>query len=70
MDNNRRQYYPGIKLIPACVMAHQWPQTNRQSDFMLWPGIAMATGPGHHGNSAGSHSGALIHKRVTRTSLR
>lgn len=33
--NNRRQY-PGIKLIPACV-AHQWPQTNRQSDFMLWP---------------------------------
>lgn len=27
---------PGIKLIPACV-AHQWLQTNRQSDFMLWP---------------------------------
>jgi len=26
----------GIKLIPACV-AHQWLQTNRQSDFMLWP---------------------------------
>lgn len=52
----------GIKLIPACV-AHQWPQTNRQSDFMLWPvsrwqptSAAMVTPL--------AHSGALIHKRV------
>lgn len=43
---------PGIKLIPACV-AHQWLQTNRQSDFMLWP-VSRWQPTGRHGNAAGS----------------
>jgi len=29
--------WPGDKIDSAACAAHQWPQTNRQSDFMLWP---------------------------------
>jgi hypothetical protein len=52
----------GIKLIPACV-AHQWFQTNRQSDFMLWLVSRWQPTPAAMVTLL-AHSGALIHKRV------
>lgn len=44
-EGAERRERPGDKIDSLACVTHQWHQTNRQSDFMLWPGIAMATDP-------------------------